>query len=84
MQKSVKISVEREGSTIIISNDGGKIWRFDTYTNLFTDSSATGMVASLMASMLAGTINSHLQHSKSRKLEYTLTLNTAFYFSNND
>ena len=74
MKHSVKVTIRRESSCIVVSNNFGKVWSIPFDMGIGVDNSVNGCVASLAAAMITGTIASHLAELSSPEITYTLTI----------
>ena len=71
---TVKVTIDRSGNMVTVSNNKGRKWEFFCEDKAIVEDSNTACVASVATSMLMATINSHLQHSCTERLSYTLTV----------
>jgi hypothetical protein len=69
---TVRVTIDRSGKMITVSNDKGRKWTFVCEDSAKIDDSNTACIASVATQMLVATINSHLQHSDADTLVYTL------------
>lgn len=76
MKHKVEVTIERYANKVVVKNEYGKTWEFPFEIAIDNDTSAKGAIADIAAAMLTGTIASHLQNTNSKKLKYTLTVQT--------
>jgi hypothetical protein len=74
MTHSVKVTIKREQDKVIVINDKGAYWVIPCDNPPHDDNSVTGIISSLSAAFLCGTINSHLHELNSPEITYTLTI----------
>ena len=71
-ENTVKVTIDRSGKMVTVSNDKGRKWEFFCEDGARIEDSNTACVASVATQMLVATINSHLKHTDADTLVYTL------------
>lgn len=74
MTHSVKVTIKREQNAVIITNNKGAKWVIPYENSPVDDNSNSGIISSISAAFLSGTINSHLHELNSPEITYTLTI----------
>lgn len=75
MKKKITVNIVREADKITVTNDRGARWEFLAVEDPCFDLSTGGAIANLAASLLCGTIISHLYYSQHSHISYTLEVN---------
>lgn len=74
MKKTVKVTIKRDGNTVLVENNLGKSWEFVNAEDPRNDTSVAASVAAIASALLTGTIASQLKELNSPKLVYELSV----------
>lgn len=75
MKSKVTVNIVRDSDRITVTNDRGAKWEFLAVEDPNADLSAAGAIANLAASLLCGSLTSHLHYSCHSHISYTLEVN---------
>lgn len=75
MKSKITVNIVREADKIIVTNNYGKRWEFLAVEDPFYDLTTSAAIANIAASLLCGTITSHLNYSCHSHISYTLEVN---------